>query len=103
MPEGTGARNVKTCLQSGNAVVDGGHKGASRFADRFSAATRLRHGFGSPVLLPDPGEREKAITGNTSPRRQPAPVPCTRPFRPPHGRRLMWKSLKAPGKCRVGR
>lgn len=67
MPGGTGARNVKTCLRSGNAVFDSGHKDASRFADRFSAAIAMRHGLEARVLLPDTGEREKAIAGNPCP------------------------------------
>lgn len=65
--ETLGCRNVRTYIQSGNAVFRSVEKDASRLADRIGAEIQKRRGFNPSVLLLGAGELEKAIAGNPFP------------------------------------
>jgi len=64
--EDLGCRNVRTYVQSGNAVFrrDGD---AATLAGRIGAAVEQRHGFRPGVLVWDAGELERAVAGNPFP------------------------------------
>jgi uncharacterized protein (DUF1697 family) len=65
--EDLGFRNVRTYIQSGNAVFEGGEEDTTGLSDRIGAAIRKRRGFESPVLLLDAEEIERAVTTNPFP------------------------------------
>jgi uncharacterized protein (DUF1697 family) len=65
--EGLGAREVRTYLQSGNAVFLHASRSAPRLAAEIGAAIETAHGFGPKVLVRDAAALERAIAGNPFP------------------------------------
>jgi uncharacterized protein (DUF1697 family) len=65
--EELGCRNVKTYIQSGNAVFESQVNNASQLAKKISAEIRKRQGFEPFVLLLSREEMEKVITNNPFP------------------------------------
>jgi uncharacterized protein (DUF1697 family) len=62
-----GCRNVKTYIQSGNAVFQTKEKNTARLSTKVSAAIKKRRGFEPFVLLLEAAELEMAIAGNPFP------------------------------------
>ena len=62
--EDLGAQNVKTYIQSGNAVFQSEETNASLLSSEISAAIKKRHGLEPRVLLLESGEMEKVIESN---------------------------------------
>ncbi|MGH3337802.1 MAG: DUF1697 domain-containing protein, partial [Propionibacteriaceae bacterium] len=58
--EKIGARNVKTYIQSGNAVFRSEETNASLLSSKISAAIKKSHGFEPQVLLLELEQMEKA-------------------------------------------
>lgn len=73
---GLGARDVKTYLQSGNAVFRHREKDAARLAARISAAIRKQYGFEVRVLLLEAEEFERIIANNPFPEGVSQPELC---------------------------
>jgi uncharacterized protein (DUF1697 family) len=65
--EKLGADNVKTYIQSGNAVFRHQAESASQLSSTISAAIKERHGFEPRVLLLGLAEMEKAVASNPFP------------------------------------
>jgi uncharacterized protein (DUF1697 family) len=65
--EYTGARDVATYIQSGNAVFRSEEKDASFLSDRIRAAIEERHGFEPQVLVLGSEELERAVRSNPFP------------------------------------
>ncbi|MBN1361110.1 MAG: DUF1697 domain-containing protein [Sedimentisphaerales bacterium] len=65
--EALGCRNVRTYIQSGNAVFRSDERDATPLARRIVAEIQKRRGFNPRVLLLGVDELEKAITGNPFP------------------------------------
>ncbi len=61
------SRNIKTYIQSGNAVFESRENNASRLSNNISSEIRKRRGFEPYVLLLGLEELEKAIAGNPFP------------------------------------
>ena len=62
-----GAREVRTYIQSGNAVFETDAECADRLAGRIRTEIGRRHGFEPEVLLLDAGALADAISGNPFP------------------------------------
>ena len=62
--EDLGAQNVKTYIQSGNAVFQSEETNASLLSSEISAAIKKRHGLEPRVLLLESREMEKVIESN---------------------------------------
>ena len=62
--EDIGAQNVKTYIQSGNAVFQSEETNASLLSNEISAAIKKRHGLEPRVLLLGSEEVEKVIESN---------------------------------------
>ncbi len=62
-----GFSDVRTYIQSGNAVFRGKDQNASRLSDTITAAIKQAHGFAPRVLLLKPGELKKIIASNPFP------------------------------------
>ena len=71
--EDLGARNVKTYIQSGNAVFVSPEKDASRLANKISSEIKKRRGFEPYVLLLELEDIERTI------RKNPFPAAATEP------------------------
>ena len=65
--EKAGCRDVKTYIQSGNAVFRNPMSDASRMAARIRAAVSAGHGFEPRVLMLDRNELQRAISANPFP------------------------------------
>jgi len=65
--ENLGLQNVKTYLQSGNAVFQSKDKNALRLSRKISAEIKKSRGFEPQVLLLDLAEMEKAAKSNPFP------------------------------------
>ena len=65
--ENIGLRNVRTYIQSGNAVFQSEEEEASLLSNKIRAAIRNRRGFEPQVLLLEPEEIEKAVESNPFP------------------------------------
>ena len=65
--EDLGSRNVKTYIQSGNAVFENKTEDASRLSARISSEIRKRRGFEPWVLLLERQVVERAIAQNPFP------------------------------------
>lgn len=65
--EDLGCRNVKTYIQSGNAVFESKASNTSQLSRKISAEIKKRRGFEPHVLLLSLDEMEKAITNNPFP------------------------------------
>ncbi|MCB9077592.1 MAG: DUF1697 domain-containing protein [Anaerolineaceae bacterium] len=61
------AKNVKTYIQSGNAVFQHATEDTDQLAERISAAIKESHGFAPRVLLLDVATVEKAVASNPFP------------------------------------
>ncbi len=62
-----GFGDVRTYIQSGNAVFRSRGQHASRLSDKIVAEIRNTHGFAPRVLLLEPEEMKKIITSNPFP------------------------------------
>jgi uncharacterized protein (DUF1697 family) len=71
--EKIGARNVKTYIQSGNAVFQSEETNASMLSTEISAAIEKSHGFEPQVLLLELEEMEKVVDANPFPEAEPEP------------------------------
>jgi uncharacterized protein (DUF1697 family) len=71
--EKIGARNVKTYIQSGNAVFQSEETNASLLSTEISAAIEKSHGFEPRVLLLELEELEKAVESNPFPEAESEP------------------------------
>jgi uncharacterized protein (DUF1697 family) len=65
--EDLGCRNVRTYIQSGNAVFESKASNTSRLSKKISAEIKKRRGFEPFVLLLRREEMEKAIASNPFP------------------------------------
>ncbi len=65
--EALGCRNVRTYIQSGNAVFESGEKNATKLANRISTEVGKCRGFKPSVLVLGIGEFEKAMQQNPFP------------------------------------
>ena len=65
--EELGCRNVKTYIQSGNAVFESNEKDAARLSKKIGAQIKQRRGFEPQVLLLELADIEKAIKKNPFP------------------------------------
>jgi uncharacterized protein (DUF1697 family) len=63
-----GCVDVRTYIQSGNAVLRSALSDAAHLAARVAAAVSASHGFEPAVLVLTPRELERAATGNPFPR-----------------------------------
>jgi uncharacterized protein (DUF1697 family) len=71
--ENLGSQNVKTFIQSGNAVFQNEEENASLLSNRISAAIKKNHGFEPQVLLLTPEEIERAVASNPFPEAETEP------------------------------
>ncbi len=65
--EKLGFSDVRTYIQSGNAVFRSRAHNASRLSDTIGAAIEKTHGFAPRILLMDPEDLEKIIASNPFP------------------------------------
>lgn len=65
--EGIGAKNVKTYIQSGNAIFRCSRKEAAAMATRLTEQIQQRHGFAPRVLILELDALESAIAANPFP------------------------------------
>ena len=65
--EDLGARNIKTYIQSGNALFRSAEKNISQLSSRISGEVMKRRGFAPQVLVLGLAEIEKAIAENPFP------------------------------------
>jgi uncharacterized protein (DUF1697 family) len=72
--EELGCRNVRTYIQSGNAVFESTERSAPSLARRIGAAVAKRRGFEPRVLLLRLRDVERAIAGNPFPRAESEPA-----------------------------
>ncbi|MGC2166259.1 MAG: DUF1697 domain-containing protein [Gallionella sp.] len=61
---GLGLKNIKTYIQSGNAIFRSSNSHAAELAAKISAAIKASHGFEPHVLLLDAAALDKAIKDN---------------------------------------
>jgi uncharacterized protein (DUF1697 family) len=71
--EDIGSQNVKTYIQSGNAVFHNKEENASLLSNKIRAAIQKNHGFEPQVLLLTPEEIERAIEFNPFPEAESEP------------------------------
>ena len=71
--ESIGAQNVKTYIQSGNAVFQSQETNASLLSNKISAAIKKSHGFEPQVLLLESEEMERAVESNPFPEAESEP------------------------------
>lgn len=71
--ENLGSQNVKTYIQSGNAVFQDKEENASLLSNKIRAAIKKSHGFEPQVLLLTPEEIERAIESNPFPEAESEP------------------------------
>jgi uncharacterized protein (DUF1697 family) len=71
--ESLGFQNVKTYIQSGNAVFRSKEEDASGLSNRISAAIEKSHGFAPQVFLLELDELENAIASNPFPEAEAEP------------------------------
>ncbi len=72
--EEMGAQDVKTVIQSGNAVFRSTAPDRAQFAARLAGEIRARHGFAPHVLILGAEALEAAIAGNPFPEAESAPA-----------------------------
>jgi len=65
--EACGARNIRTYIQSGNAVFQATKRDQTRFAEKLTTTIRERHRFEPYILILGLDELEKAIRKNPFP------------------------------------
>ncbi len=71
--ENLGAHNVKTYIQSGNAVFQHQAESATQLSGQISAAIKDSHGFEPQVLLLNSAEMEQAAVANPFPQAESEP------------------------------
>src|SRR5512140_1454899 len=71
--EGLGAQNVRTYIQSGNAVFASSEKNASRLANKIRAEIKQRRGFEPYVRLLEPADIERVMAENPFPEAEASP------------------------------
>ena len=71
--ENIGSQNVKTYIQSGNAVFQNKEENASLLSNKIRATLNESHGFEPQVLLLTPEEIESAIESNPFPEAESEP------------------------------
>lgn len=71
--EALGAQNVRTYIQSGNAVLQHKDKDPSRLGGKIAAEIRRRRGFEPTILLLGSRDLEQAMTGNPFPEAEAEP------------------------------
>jgi uncharacterized protein (DUF1697 family) len=71
--EDLGSRNVKTYIQSGNAVFRHEQRDASLLSNKIAAAIKQSHGFEPRVLLLGLEEIERAVESNPYPEAESEP------------------------------
>lgn len=72
--EDIGARQVRTYIQSGNAVFQSQEKDPSQFSGKLAAEIMKRRGFESFVLILEPDALKKAIAENPFPEAEADPA-----------------------------
>jgi uncharacterized protein (DUF1697 family) len=72
--EDAGCRDVRTYIQSGNAVVRSEGTDAKALAGRIGDAVLAGHGFRPGVIVLDVAELEHAVTKNPFPEAEPDPA-----------------------------
>lgn len=65
--ESMGAKNVRTYIQSGNAVFESAEKNCSKLSGNIAAAVKKHHGFEPHVLVMSLDTLEEAIVNNPFP------------------------------------
>jgi uncharacterized protein (DUF1697 family) len=65
--EGTGARKIKTYIQSGNAVFQSAEKNPSQLPQKLAAEIKKRHGFEPYILILELEAIKRAIAENPFP------------------------------------
>ena len=68
-----GARNVRTYIQSGNAVFQSEERDATLLADTVRTEIKGRHGFEPQVLVMESGELARALGSNPFPEAESVP------------------------------
>ena len=71
--ENLGSQNVKTYIQSGNAVFQNEEEDASLLSNKIRAAIKKSHGFEPHVLLLKPAEIDRAVASNPFPEAESEP------------------------------
>ena len=71
--ENLGAQNVKTYIQSGNAVFQHQPENAAEFSDKIRTAISKSHGFAPRILLLDVVDMAQAIAANPFPKAEAEP------------------------------
>jgi uncharacterized protein (DUF1697 family) len=71
--EDIGSQNVKTYIQSGNAVFQSNEEDAALLSNKIRAAIKKSHGFEPQVLLLRPEEIERAVESNPFPEAESEP------------------------------
>jgi uncharacterized protein (DUF1697 family) len=71
--ENIGSQNVKTYIQSGNAVFQSEEENAPLLSNKIRAAIKRSHGFEPQVLLLEPEDMERAIESNPFPEAESEP------------------------------
>ena len=71
--ENLGSQNVKTYIQSGNAVFQNEEEDALLLSNKIRAAIKKSHGFEPDVLLLKPAEIDRAVALNPFPEAEPEP------------------------------
>jgi uncharacterized protein (DUF1697 family) len=71
--ENIGSQNVKTYIQSGNAVFQSEEENASLLSNKIRAAIKKSHGFEPQVLLLEPEDVDRAIESNPFPEAESEP------------------------------
>jgi uncharacterized protein (DUF1697 family) len=71
--ENIGSQNVKTYIQSGNAVFQNREENAPLLSNKIRAAIKKSHGFEPQVLLLEPEDIERAIESNPFPEAESEP------------------------------
>jgi uncharacterized protein (DUF1697 family) len=71
--ENIGSQNVKTYIQSGNAVFQSEEENSSLLSNKIRATIKKSHGFEPQVLLLEPEDVERAIESNPFPEAESEP------------------------------
>jgi uncharacterized protein (DUF1697 family) len=71
--ENLGSQNVKTYIQSGNAVFQNEEEDALLLSNKIRAAINKSHGFEPHVLLLKPAEIDRAVASNPFPEAESEP------------------------------
>ena len=71
--ENIGSQNVKTYIQSGNAVFQNREENASLLSNKIRAAIKKSYGFEPQVLLLEPEDIDRAVESNPFPEAESEP------------------------------